>query len=83
MPVIPSKANRKQQHKTDFAPYRERNPVERFFLHLEELSRHRDAPRQTRQHNPGWRPARLCHIGRRRLPSLGDVSCQLLEVTGS
>ena len=33
-PVIPSKANRKQQRKTDFAHYRERNLVERFFCTL-------------------------------------------------
>lgn len=33
-PVIPSKANRKQQRKTDFALYRERNLVERFFCAL-------------------------------------------------
>lgn len=30
-PVIPSKANRKMPRKTDFALYRERNLVERFF----------------------------------------------------
>ena len=30
-PVIPSKANRLVQRKTDFALYRERNLVERFF----------------------------------------------------
>ena len=30
-PVIPPKANRKVQRKTDFALYRERNLVERFF----------------------------------------------------
>jgi len=33
-PVIPSKINRKQQRKTDFALYRERNLVERFFCTL-------------------------------------------------
>ena len=33
-PVIPSKANRKQSRKTDFALYRERNLVERFFCTL-------------------------------------------------
>lgn len=33
-PVIPSKANRKQPRKTDFALYRERNLVERFFCTL-------------------------------------------------
>ena len=32
--MIPSKANRKQQRKTDFALYRERNLVERFFCTL-------------------------------------------------
>ncbi len=32
--VIPSKANRKQQRKTDFALYRERNLIERFFCTL-------------------------------------------------
>ena len=30
-PVIPSKANRREPRKTDFALYRERNLVERFF----------------------------------------------------
>jgi transposase len=34
MPVIPSKANRLIQRKTDFALYRERNLVERFFCKL-------------------------------------------------
>ena len=33
-PVIPSKANRKQPRETDFALYRERNLVERFFCTL-------------------------------------------------
>jgi transposase len=33
-PVIPSKANRKSPRKTDFALYRERNIVERFFNKL-------------------------------------------------
>ena len=33
-PVIPSKANRKAQRDTDFALYRERNLVERFFNKL-------------------------------------------------
>ncbi len=33
-PVIPSKANRTVQRKTDFALYRERNLVERFFCKL-------------------------------------------------
>lgn len=33
-PVIPSKANRLVQRKTDFALYRERNLVERFFCKL-------------------------------------------------
>ena len=33
-PVIPSKVNRKQQRKTDFALYRKRNLVERFFCTL-------------------------------------------------
>jgi transposase len=32
--VIPSKANRKQQRATDFALYRERNLMERFFCTL-------------------------------------------------
>lgn len=36
-PVIPSKANRKQQRKTDFALYRERNLVERFFCTLKQF----------------------------------------------
>ena len=35
-PVIPSKANRKQPRKTDFALYRERNLVERFFCTLKQ-----------------------------------------------
>jgi transposase len=33
-PVIPPKANRTAPRKTDFALYRERNLVERFFLYL-------------------------------------------------
>jgi len=33
-PVIPPKANRKNQRETDFALYRERNLVERFFCKL-------------------------------------------------
>jgi len=33
-PVIPSKANRTEPRKTDFALYRERNLVERFFNKL-------------------------------------------------
>ena len=33
-PVIPPKANRKHQRTTDFALYRERNLVERFFCTL-------------------------------------------------
>ena len=35
-PVIPSKANRKLPRKTDFALYRERNLVERFFCKLKQ-----------------------------------------------
>lgn len=35
-PVIPPKANRKQPRKTDFALYRERNLVERFFCKLKQ-----------------------------------------------
>jgi putative transposase len=35
-PVIPSKANRKVQRQTDFALYRERNLVERFFNKLKQ-----------------------------------------------
>ena len=35
-PVIPSKANRHEQRKTDFALYRERNLVERFFCKLKQ-----------------------------------------------
>ena len=35
-PVIPSKANRKQPRKTDFALYRERNLVECFFCTLKQ-----------------------------------------------
>ena len=35
-PVIPSKANRKEPRKTDFALYRERNLVERFFCTLKQ-----------------------------------------------
>jgi transposase len=34
IPVIPSKANRLIQRKTDFALYRERNMIERFFCKL-------------------------------------------------
>ena len=36
-PVIPSKANRKEPRKTDFALYRERNLVERFFNKLKQF----------------------------------------------
>ena len=35
-PVIPSKANRKVPRKTDFALYRERNLVERFFCKIKQ-----------------------------------------------
>ena len=35
-PVIPSKANRREPRKTDFALYRERNLVERFFNKLKQ-----------------------------------------------
>ena len=35
-PVNPSKANRRQARKTDFALYRERNLVERFFNKLKQ-----------------------------------------------
>lgn len=35
-PVIPSKANRTEPRKTDFALYRERNLVERFFNRLKQ-----------------------------------------------
>lgn len=35
-PVIPPKANRREQRKTDFALYRERNLVERFFNALKQ-----------------------------------------------
>lgn len=35
-PVIPPRANRKEQRKTDFALYRERNLVERFFGNLKQ-----------------------------------------------
>ena len=35
-PVIPSKANRKEPRKTDFALYRERNLVERFFCRIKQ-----------------------------------------------
>lgn len=35
-PVIPPKANRKVQRETDFALYRERNLVERFFGNLKQ-----------------------------------------------
>ena len=35
-PVIPSKANRRAPRKTDFALYRERNLVERFFCKLKQ-----------------------------------------------
>ena len=36
-PVIPPKANRKEPRKTDFALYRERNLVERFFNKLKQF----------------------------------------------
>jgi len=36
-PVIPPKANRKQPRKTDFALYRERNLVERFFCKIKQF----------------------------------------------
>jgi putative transposase len=36
-PVIPPKTNRKQPRKTDFALYRERNLVERFFCTLKKF----------------------------------------------
>ena len=36
VPVIPPKANRKAPRKTDFALYRERNLVERFFCKLKQ-----------------------------------------------
>lgn len=36
VPVIPSKANRKQPRNTDFALYRERNLVERFFCKIKQ-----------------------------------------------
>ena len=35
-PVIPPKANRREPRKTDFALYRERNLVERFFGNLKQ-----------------------------------------------
>ena len=35
-PVIPPKANRKEPRKTDFALYRERNLIERFFGNLKQ-----------------------------------------------
>jgi transposase len=35
-PVIPSKANRKAPRKTDYALYRERNLVERFFCKIKQ-----------------------------------------------
>ena len=37
-PVIASKANRKVPRKTDFALYRERNLVERFFCKIKQYS---------------------------------------------
>ena len=36
-PVIPPKANRREPRKTDFALYRERNLVERFFCKLKQF----------------------------------------------
>ena len=36
-PVIPSKANRREPRKTDFALYRERNLVERFFCKIKQF----------------------------------------------
>lgn len=35
--VIPPKANRKVKRETDFALYRERNPVERFFAKIKQF----------------------------------------------
>ena len=35
-PVIPPKANRREQRKTDFALYRERNLIERFFCKIKQ-----------------------------------------------
>ena len=35
-PVIPSKANRREPRKTDFALYRERNLAEHFFCNLKQ-----------------------------------------------
>ena len=36
-PVIPPKANRKEPRRTDFALYRERNLIERFFNNLKQF----------------------------------------------
>ena len=41
-PVIPPKANRREPRKTDFALYRERNLVERFFCKLKQYQSYRD-----------------------------------------
>ena len=57
-PVIPSKANRLVQRDTDFALYRERNLVERFFAKLKGFPRHRNTIRQARQHFPRRYPTR-------------------------
>ena len=61
-PVIPSKANRIVQRHTDFALYRERNLVERFFGKLKGFPRYRNPLRQARQHIPRRNPARLRDI---------------------
>ena len=58
-PVIPPKANRKTPRKTDFALYRERNLVERFFG---KLKQYRGIATRFDTNSPrrsGWRPAGL------------------------
>jgi transposase len=49
-PVIPSKSNRREPRETDFALYRERNLVERFFCKLKQyraISTRYDKPANT------------------------------------
>jgi transposase len=60
-PVIPPKANRKLPRACDFALYRERNLIERFFNKTQALSSHRDTLRQARQNIPGRSSARFCY----------------------
>ena len=47
-PVIPPKANRKNKRDCDYALYRERNLVERFFQFIKHFRRHRHTLRENR-----------------------------------